>query len=313
MKKIFKILTLNTLLILIVLFLLELFAYIFSIFELKKFYERINFKVQPNQYFYILKKMNYIDYYKKYVEPEFKVFSVKKTSKKPIVIFGCSFAYGYGLKDEDTFSYKLSEHTNRSVYNRAISGASIQQAILQVKEDSFYSNIPEPEYIIYVYHTNLHVPRLYAYKINSFDNLINYRMILKNNELVIKKEIPFLSNFYIYTMYDKFKNRNIYNGLFSKNDCNFVYEHFKKLRELLQNHWNNSKFVILFYDNSEYESQFDNDLIKILKDNNFIVLRTKDLTNTILGKEYQISEYDGHPNGKAWNIIVPQLSNKLKL
>ena len=44
---------------------------------------------------------------------------------KPILIMGCSFAYGAGLKDDETFSYKLGLETGRPVYNRSIMGGGL--------------------------------------------------------------------------------------------------------------------------------------------------------------------------------------------
>ena len=38
-------------------------------------------------------------------------------SSNPILIFGCSYSYGHGLKKEESFPYILSNTTKRPVYN----------------------------------------------------------------------------------------------------------------------------------------------------------------------------------------------------
>ena len=43
----------------------------------------------------------------------------------PILLFGCSFAYGEYLAQNQTFSYKLSKLLNSPVYNRAIPGFGV--------------------------------------------------------------------------------------------------------------------------------------------------------------------------------------------
>ena len=46
-----------------------------------------------------------------------------KEEKNPIVVLGCSYAYGQGLKDKETFSYLLSEYTSRPVISFAHCGS----------------------------------------------------------------------------------------------------------------------------------------------------------------------------------------------
>ena len=38
-------------------------------------------------------------------------------TKNPVLVFGCSYSYGHGLKREQTFPYLLSEYTKRPVLN----------------------------------------------------------------------------------------------------------------------------------------------------------------------------------------------------
>ena len=58
---------------------------------------------------------------------------VHNSTKKPIVLFGCSFAAGSGLKDDETLSARISQLTNRSVYNRGDEGLGPQMMLYQLQ------------------------------------------------------------------------------------------------------------------------------------------------------------------------------------
>ena len=78
--------------------------------------------------------------------------NVNEDSKlKPILLFGCSFAYGYNIPFETTFSEELGRYTKRPIYNRALNGASPSLMLYQLSNEEFYKTIPQPEYVIYTY------------------------------------------------------------------------------------------------------------------------------------------------------------------
>lgn len=54
-------------------------------------------------------------------------FSGQKYTKPPILIYGCSYGYGAGLKDNEHFGYILSEQAKRPVYNFSLEAQGIQQ------------------------------------------------------------------------------------------------------------------------------------------------------------------------------------------
>lgn len=118
---------------------------IFIIFELFSSFITYNllFFQQTDRVKYIINSINkenvinwlkWLDYGKKlqtfndtyeqrnYFSVENRYKTVGSKNKKPVVIFGCSFAYGEYLKDNQTFGYKLSKQTGRTVYNFAYSG-----------------------------------------------------------------------------------------------------------------------------------------------------------------------------------------------
>ena len=58
-----------------------------------------------------------------------------KYNKKPIIIFGCSYAYGYGLKKEDSFPYLISYYSHHPVYNYASCGKEIWYSLKKFESD----------------------------------------------------------------------------------------------------------------------------------------------------------------------------------
>ncbi len=84
-----------------------------------------------------------------------------KTADKSILLFGCSFAYGDGLRKDETFSYNLGKILpNYRIYNRAYSARSTSHMLYQLENKDF-SEIPNIEYIIYVF-VGCHLPRNYV-------------------------------------------------------------------------------------------------------------------------------------------------------
>lgn len=130
MKRFFKILLIDIIII----------SVLFGIFEAIAFHSEQKFRSKENTDIKIGYKLKYYDWDEHY--PYIVKFNMRKPfgtqyKKEPIAVFGCSYAYGYKLKDEQSFGYKLSEYTKRPVYNRAYSGLSIQHSYTNLKEKIF--------------------------------------------------------------------------------------------------------------------------------------------------------------------------------
>lgn len=89
--------------------------------------------------------------------------------KNNIIIFGCDFAEGLGLSDEQTFAAKLSEFTKRPVYNRAVGGGGIQHAIMQIQTYSLDKVVKNSDYAIFVLSSINDNTILYCYHGSFFD------------------------------------------------------------------------------------------------------------------------------------------------
>lgn len=236
--------------------------------------------------------------------------------KKPIVIFGCSYAYGYQLERKQTLTYKLAQNAKIPVYNRAYTSWGIQHMLYQSRIEKLYEILPEPEYVMYVF-INDHIRRLYLLSFSSWNILaeeFNLRYKEKDGELIeIKNQNGFLNQ--IKRLYFANKIQHLMTNkkmLDSKNRTNrydFAIKHFVEAKQEMQKHWKNTKFVVLFYD----KTANDKYLKDKLTENDFIVLDATTLTDENLATKKYLTQDKLHPNEKAWDILVPQITKELKL
>lgn len=306
----FRLLLINTFIIICIYQILEIVCFGFELHRAYPFcgngrtfsqFIKDNIKMFDN------KAVNYDSYYKRV---KFRpVFGQDYNNKKPILIFGCSYAYGWGLEDNQTFSYKLSEYTKRKVYNRAYSGWGPQNMLYQLRRDDFYNTVPEePEYIIYVY-MNGHSYRVFR-EVWSFENQLFYRY----SDDKLEKSV-FSSGGVLYGFIAR-KIRYIIAECITNIPCfknhteDIVIKHFIESRDEASKHWKNTKYAVFFYSYNGNETG----IVSKLKDRGFDVIRYCELTNeNINSLEYMVSKYDMHPNEKAWDLFTPLISEKLNL
>lgn len=303
MKKNLKIVIINVLGVIFVLCLFEFFCFLFLICKYSS-----EFVDEMHSYYNI-----YTGYFKNiYFDPdnyaeEFRPPSIKNSTKGSVILFGCSYTYGDGLSDEESFSAQLSDYTNRSVYNRGYGGSGPQLMLFQLSSGNLSKEIPSADYIIYTIIDD-HLNRIYKFRNWPFLTKISIKYITDKNDNLIMKQLKFpLGESSIMRLVDDYQG----NTLSVKQKIEFLIhildESYAKAKIL----YPNAKFVILEY--SE-ESLFSKEDINRLKSKGFIVINLGDLTPIELYDEkYRNSKYDTHPNAKAWNIIVPALSKKLHL
>lgn len=264
-----------------------------------------NKRKAPNDKYHI-GKLPYINL----LRPErFRKPSGLNGTKQPIIILGCSFAYGWALKDEQTLGFKLSQYANVPVYNYAVQGKGLQNALFILQNKIYDNSIKNPQYVIYVMMSD-HIRRLYTnvcmgdfvgypiYKIDKYDNLT-----LKYDYF------PFYRQFY--TFY--FFNNLIFNNLLYKDykrHNRYVNAYFLQMNKEIKKQYPNIKFVILIFGD---KNNFGLDLSKLEK-NGFIILQTQEITGiNFFNSRYQLSSTDPHPTEEVWNIIAPALADKLNL
>ena len=242
--------------------------------------------------------------------------------KKSIVLFGCSYTFGSGLEDNQTFSAKLSKYTKRPVFNRGFFGKGLQLMYWQLNSDLFYKDITvPPEYMIYVFSYDMHMPRLYLYTFQLFNNYLNLRYypnkLDENGDLVeIHPLLPqYLNGLYTVRYFENAIARlNILNPRNTRKHEEFIRLIFNKSKKKAQAHYPDVKFVVFCIDTHKNESDEHQRLLDELKDDGFIVVKMNEITDIDLSEtKWHISDGDEHPNEMFWDNVVPKLAQKLKL
>jgi len=248
--------------------------------------------------------------------------SISKTPKPSIIIFGCSFADGLFLKDNETLGYRLSTLTRRTVYNRAFSGFGLGQMVWQTKQKKFYDDIKiSPEYAIYVFILD-HTRRMYEYKYAHNNVYLSFeekdgKLIEKNTMLLNLNRLYIVRKFMKQTVFPKLLSKN-------NNDKNFdlIKLHFEEARKELQKKYPDIKFIIIKHpsglrescpeDTYSLEYSYRTPRWQELEDEGFIIY---DL-NEKLNLDMEDNEYtlpDGHPNSRAWEVVSQKLVQDLNL
>ncbi len=239
----------------------------------------------------------------------------------PIIIFGCSFAFGTFLNDNQTFTYKLTKLTKRNTYNKALEACGIQHMFYFLSNEKFYNDFSSnpPEYVIYVYIPS-HLQRLnsniFPESLSLNGKLLLYK--LKDNDLKMEKNTSILFKSFlikkIFYLIDEKNNQATLENNYKK----FILanELFKQSKKKLEEHYPNIKFVILKYNvenecDLKYEMPF---MWDVLKKEGFIIINSEDLIGRKFKDFSEDSTYDGyHPSEKAWDLLIPQLVKKLNL
>lgn len=230
--------------------------------------------------------------------------------KAPILIYGCSYAYGFALEDSDSFGNQLSEYTKRPVYNFAVSSKGLQDAFYLLKNDKKIT--PEPEYIFYVF-INDHVRRLYV-NCNKIDNTkyLTYKnengILVQNGDLISDKSY----------LLRNLKNQIYYciKNIFKKQIFELTKLYFISIKNEIKSKYPNAKFVVIDYENG-YENYLSQPRIEELEKEGIEVISL----NKVFQGKLKTDQYKNpkeidkfrHPNGRAWELIVKYLAEKYSL
>lgn len=317
MKNYKKIIFVNLIILIIVLILIEVCSYTRLTKKYEKPLQDINklMKATGQKVIYLkyrdTRAFNYRQIEKVMRKPVYK-----KSNKKPIVLFGCSFTYGYGLEENQTFSQKLADASGRTVYNRGWIGTGTPFMYYQLNRKDIKKEIPDAEYIIYTFMPD-HFYRLLGGRVSAFapDIMLSYK--IKNGKLIEQKPLflPLHSLFTVINIEDIIhskKNRDLepQKQMFDK----LMLESFK----LAKLKYPNAKFIILLFDNKEEhnkggKSNAISTYVKTYNQKGFVVIPV----DKLLGHKLEDSKYyttDGyHPSETAWNEIVPKLVKNLNL
>lgn len=245
--------------------------------------------------------------------------------KAPILIFGCSYAHGFLLDDNQTINFKLSNLTERNVFNFALCACGIQHMLYIINQNFFNilnkfntTSLP-PEYAIFVYIPN-HLKRLQSDIFPGIEcsNGINLKYHIHNNELILE---DYPSNFlyktflikFLHFMLDRKKESNKIK--YKYDSFMLANEIFLECKRVLKSKFPNIKFVILNYQTEEDNSNLELDfMFDVYQKEGFIVINSSDLIKRKFRFNSSDTAEDGyHPSELAWDILLPALSKELNL
>lgn len=244
-------------------------------------------------------------------------YSNYSPDKKSVILYGDSFTFGSGLSDNQTFSYKLQNYTQRLVYNRGLAGYGIQHMLYLVlnnieimKQDK---NFIEPEYVIYTFIED-HIHRICKSN-DFFDRYLMYYKYNKDKTSLVQFsdfDLLYWHSYILRSLYYNNYNSSLEYGenviILSDDDLNYILEHFLLANYNIKKAFNNSKFVIFVYQGDYVIKQIESRL----KEQNIQVVYLSELSEINFQQDkYRLDEQ--HPTEEAWEIIVPLLAKKLEL
>ncbi len=310
MKKTFKIIFINILLLFIAFFVIDISLFIKD----TKFHTRDYVYVSPKLFF-----KYYINLYKRafYTKQNYdKIFITElydyfapliymleyrepmnvESDRPPVLMLGCSFAYGTRLEPEQTLMRKIADLTDRPMYNRALSAHGLNEMLYQFRSEEFYSIVPKPEWVIYIF-----IPdqiRRTLMPCSMVDLGIFY-----DKNLNLKHDINFPIVYKIKEKVLMYKKRQ---------HVDFALSILGEIKSEAQKHWGDDvKFFFLYY-------YYDDDLWQYMKprleNEGFVVSTVKDLVHSdiLMTKEYKVEDKI-HPTEEAWGLLAPAIVDKINL
>lgn len=248
----------------------------------------------------------------------FRPVEYRNPDKKPIILFGCSYIYGFGLDENQTFSKKLADYTGRTVINRGRFGTGLPFLYYQLSDNMVINELPKnPEYIIYTLIPD-HFPRLFRYRtwVMSGEQALRYK--IKNNNLIEDKSVfPLLHSFFTSIVIEEYisikntHNREKTNKLFVK----LLSESNKLIKEKFSSSVSeHPKFVIIYFECPlDLPDLYQNEINSIQNiSSDIIFFNVLEEVPEIKDRKYWLED-ECHPNAQAWDRIVPILVEKLHL
>lgn len=264
-----------------------------------------------------------------YFENDGRSFVGQNYSKKPILLLGDSYAYGLGLKKEETFASQLSEYTKRPVYNWGwcTEGMEYPLFLLKDKRNIDKLNGEFPEYVVYIY--DYTPPTRITLKQRLYRWYYLRQLSLLGNQKYSVLDKLYSVNFIKNILFNKYLST----GNKEEKMFNLLSNILLEISNEVHSNFPNSKFVVLFYSDepemirtnnlvmTEIEEKLLNPTLwKNLAEKNpdkLVVISTEELIGRKMNKPEDIIDNERtvtiHPSDKAWAEIVPAFAKKLNL
>ena len=130
----------------------------------------------------------------------------------------------------------------------------------QSLRDDFYNEVPEPEYVLYVFMDD-HLSRALSSVIEPFAQYPHLRYKMYNGKLE-KEKFSFIYNLFLFKKIARIDSLRNYN----ENELKIVNKLFLETKKEFDKHWKNYKFIILLYDTGDFsDSVIEDTKIKELE------------------------------------------------
>lgn len=238
--------------------------------------------------------------------------------KKPLIFFVDSYAYGYGLENEQTISAQISKYTKRPVYNYSFIGWSVQHILWLLKNEKDLDNIKNPEYAIYIFIED-HYRRM---QVPIYFSALSYSQLLfteKNGKFYPEKNIKFYYRSYLYRLLSYRFSFNILKPrlpCFKNRTENKLVKYLKEENRVLKEKWPDIKFVVLFFPTAYEDNDFDSIEEKVEKEGIIVIDGRKIFKNATDSGDWDDDKYylpNFHPTENMYSLFVPEIAKKLNL
>ena len=231
-----------------------------------------------------------------------------KDNANNIVWFGCSFAEGAGLNDNQTPCYKISELTGKSCINKAKGATGTQFMYYQINDDKIMDDAKTADFIIYTFIWN-HIQRLYNYQVNPLIDMFNLRYkIIDGNLVDITPQFnPLYSSFFVKRILNKIVFEQAKQESYNFRLFNKI---MKETYNISQKRYPNSKFIFIEFSELSKKELPDYE-VKELESYGIKVIRVKDIIGNIdiYDPKYWLPD-NIHPTEQAWDLILPIIVEK---
>lgn len=254
----------------------------------------------------------------------FRPIEYGNPEKGSVLLFGCSYAYGHDLKENQTFSKKLADMTERTVINRAAPAEGPAFMYFQLINTEIIKNIKNifnekninenVKYIIYEYIPG-HKIRNEHYRYNLNSEFFKIRYKLKNDKLIYYKPFFPLSHslFSVIFLEEAQQLKTLRNEEYLKlMTVKLLRESYK----LAKQHFPKAKFIILYLPDGQGDvNECVNEEKNLLNSvsNDIKVFAYSDLFPQIGEDKYWLPYDKTHPSALFWEEFTPVLVNALNL
>ena len=240
--------------------------------------------------------------------------------KKNILFLGCSFTFGQGVNDEETFPYLVGKKTGLRTYNAGIPGASPTMVLKRIREDEFPGPVSDAETTVIFTVIPDHIMRtigtMALFRSHS-TSLTHYPYAyLSGDELIVRDSFagdptlrkPFL---YAFSRTNFARAFSVDYPVLTKDHYHLIARVFKEMEAGLRRKYPRMKhFVVSFFPAGNLRQQYRDLRDALVREN----IRIFDFTflhaPQFLDHSFSL-KYDGHPGPVAYELYSDLLIHEI--